>query len=412
MSIRSRTVLALSAVLALAAAAPSAHAVGGSGGTPFSIQCSASEDLTQIIVRAGSRIDAIGIECRGPGSFHRYTQGGNGGSRHEVLEESERVKEIRGFAGTCKKKKSPRVCALRFAVEGAARSLSPQYGNYASGSDDFTFKIPDNRELFGFAGRSGKELDAIEPLTRPRNQGNQRRSIDVGPFVQALNVALGGTDVRLSNRGERHGNSWLREDDSWVSLFGATRRFTLPEKSVRRRNGLYRHFFYANDVNSTKADVATNRNAFVLRVNFEETGTEIKGLCRYKRPSGSYGQCPGANEGDGNTPDANWSQPRLDITLLPGVRGGDLVFSASSVHVRGDFKLNGPCGSGNECKRLLGDWEAQLKDSAEQVVRDILNLQSVRDAEARVTRPLLRAAGISAPLVSAGLDGSRLILTY
>jgi hypothetical protein len=45
-------------------------------------------------------------------------------------------------------------------------------------------------------------------------------------------------------------------------------------------------------------------------------------------------------------------------------------------------------------------------------VRDILNLQSVRDAEARVTGPLVRAAGIAAPLVSAGLDGSRLILTY
>ena len=412
MSIRLRSVLVLSAVLALTAAAPSAHAVGGPGGTPFSIQCSANEDLTQVIVRSGSRIDAIGIECRGPNSFHRYTQGGDGGSRHTVLEEDERVKEIRGFAGTCKKKKSPRVCALRFVVEGAARSLSPQYGEYASGTDDFSFEIPDNRELYGFAGRSGKELDAIQPLTRARNSGDQRRSIDVGPFVQALNVALGGTEVRLSNRGERHGNSWLRENDSWVSLFGATRRFTLPEQSFRRDNGLYRHFFYANDINSTKADVGTDRNAFVLRVNFEEAGTEIKGLCRYKRPNGSYGQCPGADEGDGNTPDVNWSQPRLDVTLLPGVRGGELIFGASSVHVRGDFKMNGLCGSGNECKRLLGDWEATLKDSAEQEVRDILNLDSVRSAQARITRPLLRAGGINAPLVSAGLDGSRLVITY
>jgi hypothetical protein len=82
------------------------------------------------------------------------------------------------------------------------------------------------------------------------------------------------------------------------------------------------------------------------------------------------------------------------------------------VHVLGEIKLNGPCGSGNECKRLLGDWEAELKDSVEQVVREVLNLRSVTDAEAQVTRPLLRAGGISAPLVSAGLDGSRLILTY
>ncbi len=403
---------ALGAVAALGALAPAAHAVGGSGGTPFSIQCSASEQLTQIVVRAGKRIDNLGIECRGPGSFHRYTQGGDGGTKHRVLEGGEAVREIRGFAGKCKKKKSARICALRFVVEGGARTLSPQYGQHASGTDAFTFKIPASRELYGFSGRSGKELDAVEPLTRPRNIGDQRRSIRVGPFVQALNVALGGADVRLSNRGERHGNSWLREDDSWVGLFGATRRFTLPETSFRRRNGLYRHFFYANDVNSTKADVGTSRNAFVLRVNFEESGTEIKGLCRYKRPSGSYGKCPGKNEGDGNTPDVNWSQPRVDVTLLPGVRGGELVFGASSVHVRGDFKMNGPCGSGNECKRLIGDWEAKLKDTAEQQVRAILNLPAVRDAQARITRPLLTAAGISGPLATAGLDGDRLVITY
>jgi hypothetical protein len=403
--------LILPALVAAFAVAPSAHAVGGSGGEPFSMQCSANEHLEQIYVRSGSRIDALGIKCKGPNSTHKWRYGGDGGSLHNVLEPGEEVVEIRGFSGKCKKK-SKRICALRFAVDGGARELSPQYGKYADGADDFTLKVPAGRELYGFSGRSGKELDAIELLTRPRNDGDNRRSINVTPFVQALNVALDNTELRLHNLGERRGNSWLRENDSWVSLFGVTERFTLPEQSHRRKKGLYRHFFYGNDINSTKSDVATSANAFVLRVNFEESGTEIRGLCRYKKPSGAYGKCPGRNEGDGNTPDVNWIHPRLDVTLLPIVAGGQLVFDASAVTVRGDFKANGVCGQGSECKKLLGDWEQTLRSTVELELRTMLDAPSIRSAAAAVTRPLLNAAGITVPLRTAGLDGSMLVVTY
>jgi hypothetical protein len=403
--------ISISALVTAFAFAPSAHAVGGSGGTPFSMQCSANEHVEQIYVRSGKRIDQLGIKCVGPGSVHKWRYGGDGGSLHSVLEPGEEVVEVRGWTGKCKKK-STRICALRFVVDGGARELSPQYGEHSSGADDFKLKVPAGRELYGFAGRSGKELDAIELLTRPRNDGDQSRSLNITPFVQALNVALDNTELRLHNLGERHGNSWLRENDSWVSLFGVTHRFTLPEVSRRRRKGLYRHFFYANEVHSTKADVATSSNAFVLRVNFEENGTEIRGLCRYKKPSGTYGTCPGRSEGDGNTPDVNWIHPRVDVILLPGVAGGQLVFGASAVTVRGDFKMNGVCGDGGECKKLIGDWEQTLKSTAEFEIRKVLGQPSVRNAEAAVTRPLLNAAGITAPLRTAGLDGSRLVVTY
>jgi hypothetical protein len=398
------------ALLASFAFAPGADAAGGTGGTPFSMQCSANEQLTQIYVRSGRRIDQLGIKCEGPSTVHKWKAGGDGGSLHSVLEPGEDVVEIRGFAGKCGKK-TTRVCALRFVVDGGARELSPQYGEFSSGADDFKLKVPAGRELYGFSGRSGKELDAIEVLTRPRNEGAQRRQLNLGPFLQALNVALDNTDLRLHNRGERHGNSWLRENDSFVSLFGVTKRFTLPEVSRRRRRGLYRHFFYANDINSTKADVATSNNAFVLRVNFEESGTEIKGLCRRKKSHG-YGKCPGRDEGDGNTPDVNWRLPRVDVTLLPGVAGGQLVFGASAVAVLGDFQMNGVCGDGGECKKLIGDWEAALKSTAEFEIRNMLNQPSIRNAEAAVTRPLLNAAGITQPLKTAGLDGSALVVTY
>ena len=412
-----RTSLAVPALLAplavAAAVAPTAVAAGGTGGSPFSIQCSASQHLERVTVRSGNRIDALGIRCSGPGG--NFSVGGSGGSPHAFLDPGEEIAEVRGWTGKCKKK-SRRICALRFAARSSADGplrLSTQYGKYHSSADAFTLKVPANRELYGFKGRSGKELDAIELLTRPRNEGHTRHSFSATPFVQALNVALGGTKLHLNNLGERHGNSWLREEDSWVSVFGATRRFTLEEQSYRRKHGLYRHYFYANDINATKADVATSGNAFVLRVNFEGDGREIKGLCRRKKViGGGYGKCPGRHEGDGNTPDVHWKAPRVDVTLLPGAVGGELVFSVSAVHVRGDFKMTGICGSGGECKKLLGNWETALKFALETAVHSVLERAAVRDAEARITRPMLIARGISAPLRTAGLDGNDLVVTY
>jgi hypothetical protein len=406
-------VAALAGALALLGAAP-AHAVGGGGGNSFSIQCAASEQLASVQVRAGNRIDALGITCTGPGGTRTTKVGGNGGSARSFLDPDQWIDEVRGWTGKCGKK-SQRICALRFAARRSLDGpfeLSPQYGKHHSGADDFVLKVPAGRELYGFAGRAGNELDAIELLTRPRNAGDSTRRLSVTPFVQALNIALGGSDLRLHNLGERHGDSWLREDDSWVSLFGATQRFTLPETSYRRKRGLYRHYFYANDVNATKADVATSGNAFVLRINFEGSGHEIKGLCRRKKLHG-YGSCPGRNDGDGNTPDVDWKDGRVDVTLLPIASGGELRLNASAVNVRGDFQLTGVCGSlEGECKKLIGDWELKLRSSVEDAVRTTLNQPAARSAQSALTRPLLRAAGITAPLVSAGLDGSTLVVTY
>lgn len=412
-----RSLIAVSALAVASALATTAdaQAVGGSGGSPFSIQCAADQRLVSVTLRSGKRIDQIGIRCEGGGRVTVRRVGSSGDVQHRFLDPGEEITEVRGWAGKCKKKKSPRICALRFAASdgvGGPLRLSPQYGEYHSKADDFTLKVPAGRELYGFTGRAGAELDALDLLTRPRDEGENRRSLDVRPMVQALNVALGGARLRLNNRGERHGNSWHRANDSWFSLFGATYRFSLEEQSIRRKNGIHRHFFYANDINATKADVTTEANAFVLRVNFEEAGKEIKGLCRRKKANGDYASCGGRNEGDGNTPDLDWIHPRLDVTLLPVARGGELVLSTSTVHIRGDLRMNGICGSGNECKGLLGDWETEVRTKVEAKLGEILAQPDVLAAQAKVTRPILTGYGVSAKLKTAGLSGDQLVVTW
>jgi len=159
----------LLALVVCGGAVTGARAVGGSGGTPFSMQCSATQHLTAVRVRSGKRIDALGIECAGPGSRLVRRYGGDGGTAHTFDVEGSDVVEIRGWRGTCGKK-SRRICALRFATrkaDGNPLELSPQYGEWSSGADAFTLRVSEGRELYGFSGRSGNELDNIELLTRP-----------------------------------------------------------------------------------------------------------------------------------------------------------------------------------------------------------------------------------------------------
>jgi hypothetical protein len=234
------------------------------------------------------------------------------------------------------------------------------------------------------------------------------KTIPLTPFVTAINVALDQSELRLNNLGERHGNSWHRPNDSWVDVFGVTRRFTIDEYSFRRKYGLYRHFYYVNDVNMTQADLAISGDRLVLRINFEDAGRELKGLCRRKTKKG-YATCPGKNEGDGNTPDVDWTKgPRLDVSWRPVAHAGSIAFRVTKVSVLGDFKLNGVCGSAGECKKILGDWEGKLKASVSDSLTAVMNAPATLNAEAATMRSVLKKVGVTQAVKSVKLVGGKL----
>ena len=75
----------------------------------------------------------------------------------------------------------------------------------------------------------------------------------------------------------------------------------------------------------------------------------------------------------------------------------------------GDFKLNGVCGLGNECKGILGDWEGQLRGSVQEAVREVINGSKFRSDFAKAMRAVLDALDVR-NVRSAEIRGSDLVL--
>lgn len=132
---------------------------GGSGGTPFEFKCPGTQYITEMHVRAGQRIDRIGILCSG--TEHPNQFGGGGGTANVFrLDPNERLRGIRGTVGKCGKD-TRRVCSLRFVT---TERQSQEFGR--PGTQTFEHVSPTG-EATGLFGRAGREIDAIGILARP-----------------------------------------------------------------------------------------------------------------------------------------------------------------------------------------------------------------------------------------------------
>ena len=334
---------------------------------------------------------------------------GAGGHRADFkILADEVLTRIEGTTGTCNKD-SERICSLRFLT--SRNRVSGWFGN--AGPRQFSL-FENGEEIIGFTGRSGREIDQIAVRTRAIADADapwpsgwtraqwRRRSARCSRSI----------DIRLNNIGERHGNSWHREKDSWVRFQGVNFRFTIDEWTNRRKNGIYRYFYYVNDVNLRPGGIDTQfePGRFVLYANFEDEGREGKGLCRYKKPGGDYAQCPGSNEGDGNTPDVDWVRLRVKVEFVPDVLNGGVVWYAKSVKLEGDFKLNGVCGAG---QRVQGDPGGLGGETCEATCRNRSGLCSTAATSGRGSRTAMRRALDTLDVRnvrSAEIQGSDLVL--
>ncbi|MBW4643802.1 MAG: hypothetical protein KME23_12565 [Goleter apudmare HA4340-LM2] len=135
---------------------------GGSGGSSFAIQCPGN--IRKIYIRAGRRIDSIGFYCESGKAEYASTVGGNGGTQYTFnLKPGEYLRGIRGRYGKCGKK-STRICSIQFITN---QRYSLEYGGTGPASGTFNYELPSD-EVYGFYGRSGKNIDAIGIITRPR----------------------------------------------------------------------------------------------------------------------------------------------------------------------------------------------------------------------------------------------------
>jgi len=150
-----------------------------------------------------------------------------------------------------------------------------------------------------------------------------------------------------------------------VSISPISRKWTYHFEDVRRTDS---NFFYDS-----------KKNEFVLDVNFEDNGPELKGLCpgcrkRYK---------------DSRAPDVNWKTPSiLRIFLTPVIYQNSISFEISDIRLIGEFTANG-----------AGKWMPNLTASVQKVMKDemttLFNNGSTQRLFNNALKPLLTKNNVS-----------------
>lgn len=133
---------------------------GGPHGVPFNDVNLVPDGaaVANIFLRAGSRVDQVGLTIHGGPAF---IHGGNGGSYQQlVLQNGEYVKEV--FLCKGKKDGHTRIFRAEFRTN-QGRTLAG--GNYTS--DNVTYTAPDGWQIVGFHGRSGNEVDKLGVIYAP-----------------------------------------------------------------------------------------------------------------------------------------------------------------------------------------------------------------------------------------------------
>ncbi len=235
----------------------------------------------------------------------------------------------------------------------------------------------------------------------------EETTLDVAFVRSAVQSSLRGTAVHLNNygaEGEERERSWHRADDAFLrfspGLGGAEIRFDIPESRTDR--GPFRFLYYVHDLNVLADSIAvaveddSQALHLVVRLPFEEEGTEFKGHCLNTSFLG--GGCLGSK--DRAAPDVHLRRARLALTLRPVVvAGGGLSLEALGARFEGQIQAGGVCNVNlgvvafDLCEALAG-YEGSIRDQMETTVLVEINREDVRAHLAAGIRPLLDALGI------------------
>jgi hypothetical protein len=202
-------------------------------------------------------------------------------------------------------------------------------------------------------------------------------------------------------------NTWHRKNDSFFSWRGVMHRFDLD--SDQCHGGRLDRCYYVNDINSKQMDVAPKGNAFLLNIEFESKGSELKGICRWKKLNGDYRPCTG-NE-DRRTPDINWLNNKLEVMLVPKAHKGGIAFTVKNVEAKGEFQMNSICKIGSDiCDRLFG-YKKKIENGLEGAIKNKFNDNRTQDKLAEITRQGLSKLGVPA-IKSLRLEEGDVVVEY
>lgn len=217
------------------------------------------------------------------------------------------------------------------------------------------------------------------------------RRVPAGVVSTIVNSGLQSSKIHLNSYGPRHGNSYHKPDSSYVNLYGFKKTFSLPEQSFRVLTNLY--IYNVSNVNSTSMRLTPDGNHFELAIDFESSGSEIKGMCRRKKVFGGWANCIiGSDKG---APDINWKSPSVKVNLVPQVYNGGIVLKATDVTVGGEFQANGICNIGRDICNQFTSYKSRIKNAVASAVMTQMNSTSVKQQMAQATKQGLSQLGMS-----------------
>ena len=141
----------------------------------------------------------------------------------------------------------------------------------------------------------------------------------------------------------------LDKEDGFLAILGNRQDFSVPSVTIRPISRAWTYHFENVRRMDSNFFYDTKKNLFVLDVNFEDNGPELKGLC------------PGCKRifRDRRAPDVNWGNPSiLRIYLNPKVYQNSISFDVTDIKLIGNFNAN---GLGNNIPNLTTSVVYQLK---------------------------------------------------
>ncbi len=216
-----------------------------------------------------------------------------------------------------------------------------------------------------------------------------------------------GTNIHLSNYGDRRGNTWFAGNDSFIELPAALnvpkRKFTIsPMNKIPYR-------YYIQNVNLSSVQVAADYEKLKMTFNFESGGREIKGRC-----AGGGILAPACIGGsDSSAPDIEMNNAKAFIYFTPTIRNDSISFAQVETDFSASIQAHGVCNVpvlSAVCSGLT-NYKGEIKNAVKSSAKNAVDNDSLRNLVATRLRAKLNEHGVR-NLSSLTVQNGYLIINY
>ena len=229
--------------------------------------------------------------------------------------------------------------------------------------------------------QNGKEIPIKQRMTvRPTRQTGTTTTVrPIEKMCKPMDIVK--TEEILRDRVGRTLVAKLDKDYGFIEMMGNRQNVDFEEFRVRSVKNTW--VYTLNDINSRLTRVKYQNNRYVMTIEFERDGSEIKGVC------------PGClGDDDRRAPDINWNDAALQIILKPIAYDNSFTFEIEKVNMLGDFEIN------SKLKFFLPSltvfFRNKMQDKFKAQMQETFNSNTVKRMLAEVFRPEVNLLGLNA----------------